>query len=107
MVQALREIPPDQSLAVADGFIRVLVEDGMLPRWHEVEAELVTGVTPRSGTVARANEAGAVVAALGPGADVRIDPQVIGGAVLRRGDTLVDNSVAGRLRQMSQLIRAE
>ncbi len=97
-----REAPAVHPAALAEGFFRVLEEDGMLARWREVEAELMARAIPRSAVVARAADAEAVRGTLGPGVAITVDRRLIAGAVIRRGDTLVDNSVAGRLRQLRQ-----
>ena len=43
-----------------------------------------------------------LVSRLGPGAEVtfRVDPEILGGVVIRAGDRILDGSVAGRLESM-------
>jgi F-type H+-transporting ATPase subunit b len=48
-----------------------------------------------------------LVSRLGPGADVtfRVDPEILGGVVIRAGDRILDGSVAGRLENMRTSLR--
>lgn len=104
LMAALREVPAVPPAALAEGFFRVLEEDGMLPRWRQVEEEMIARAIPHSGTVARAADAEIMRPTLGPDADVTVDHRLIGGAVIRRGDMFVDGSVAGRLEKLRQLL---
>ena len=72
------------------------------------ESERVLKVTLRSATEIPASQADAIKVALAKRfgrnieLDQRIDPSVIGGAVIDAGDVVIDGSVRGRLARLEQ-----
>lgn len=61
----------------------------------------VTSALPLSASEEQALRA-ELVSRLGPGAEVtfRVDPEILGGVVIRAGDRILDGSVAGRLESL-------
>jgi len=74
------------------------------------ESERVLKVTLRSATEIPASQADAIKVALAKRfgrnieLDQRIDPSVIGGAVIDAGDVVIDGSVRGRLARLEQTL---
>ena len=66
----------------------------------------VTSALPLSAAEEQALR-GELVSRLGPGAEVtfRVDPEILGGVVIRAGDRILDGSVAGRLESMRITLR--
>lgn len=99
-----RETPAEAQSRLMDGFLQMLSADGALKLWPEIEQALAATGMLRSARVARVQDQTTVARALGRDASVSVEPQLIGGAVIRLGDTLVDGSIAGMLRKMAQAL---
>ena len=97
---ALRDATPAQEPHLLEGFARLLADDRMIGRWPEIEQALAALAVERTGAVARAQDSADVADALGPGADVTVQPELIAGARLRAGDRLVDSSILGQLQRL-------
>lgn len=97
---ALPEVPASHQASLIDGFLRVLDEDGARSATREIIGELATQSMKRSARIARAEERAAVARAFGDLADVTVDPALIGGAVIRSGETEIDGSITGHLRRL-------
>jgi F-type H+-transporting ATPase subunit delta len=113
-------LPPDDAADSAfAGFLDLLVENRratLLPdiaalfEEYKREAERVLKVTLRAATPVPAEQADAIKVALKKrfGRDIeldqRVDPSVIGGAVIDAGDTVIDGSVRGRLARLQSAL---
>jgi F-type H+-transporting ATPase subunit delta len=113
-------LPPDDTAESAfAGFVGLLVENRratLLPdiaalfEEYKREAERVLKVTVRSATTVPAEQADAIKVALKKrfGRDIeldqRLDPTVIGGAVIDAGDTVIDGSVRGSLARLESAL---
>ncbi len=109
-------LPPDETVdSPFTSFLSLLVENRralLLPdiaalfEDYKREAERVLKVTLRTATPVPETQADAIKIALKKrfGRDIdleqRIDPSVIGGAVIDAGDTVIDGSVRGRLARL-------
>lgn len=100
-----RETPAEAQSRLMDGFLHMLSADGALKLWPEIEQALAATGMLRSARVARAQDQAAVAHALGRDATVSVEPQLVGGAVIRQGDTLVDGSVAGILQRLQRTLQ--
>ncbi len=105
-------VPADSSFAV---FLGLLVENQRVELLSDIlalfekykrDAEHVLMVTLRTASALSADQETAIKAALKKRfqRDIRmqqlIDPEVIGGAVIDAGDTVIDGSVSGRLARL-------
>ena len=109
-------LPPEETVDSAfAGFLALLVENRRAPLLPDIaalfeelrrDAERVLKVTLRSATPVSDEQVVALKAALKKrfGRDIeldqRIDPSVIGGAVIDAGDMVIDGSVRGRLERL-------
>src|SRR6188768_1636528 len=109
-------LPPEETVDSAfAGFLALLVENRRAPLLPDIaalfeelrrDAERVLKVTLRSATPVSDEQIVALKAALKKrfGRDIeldqRIDPSVIGGAVIDAGDMVIDGSVRGRLERL-------
>jgi F-type H+-transporting ATPase subunit delta len=116
---ALLLAPDDTAESAFAGFVGLLVENRratLLPdiaalfEEYKREAERVLKVTVRSATTVPAEQADAIKVALKKrfGRDIeldqRLDPAVIGGAVIDAGDTVIDGSVRGSLARLESAL---
>lgn len=113
-------LPPDETVdSPVAGFLALLVENRraqLLPdiaalfEEYKREAEHVLKVTLRSATPVSGPQVDAIKIALKKrfGRDIeldqRIDPSVIGGAVIDAGDMVIDGSVRGRLARLESAL---
>jgi F-type H+-transporting ATPase subunit delta len=113
-------LPPDETVdSPFTRFLSLLVENRralLLPdvaalfEDYKREAERVLKVTLRTATAVPAEQTDAIKVALKKrfGRDIeleqRIDPSVIGGAVIDAGDTVIDGSVRGRLARLESAL---
>lgn len=113
-------VPPDESVdSPFTRFLNLLVENRRAPLLADIaalfedyqrEAERVLKVTLRAAAPVPAEQADAIKLALKKrfGRDIdleqRIDPGVIGGAVIDAGDTVIDGSVRGRLARLQSAL---
>jgi F-type H+-transporting ATPase subunit delta len=113
-------LPPDETVdSPLARFLNLLVENRramLLPdiaalfEDYKREAERVLKVTLRTATAVPAEQADKIKVALKKrfGRDIeleqRIDPTVIGGAVIDAGDTVIDGSVRGRLARLESAL---
>jgi F-type H+-transporting ATPase subunit delta len=113
-------LPPDETVdSPVTRFLSLLVENRramLLPdiaalfEDYKREAEHVLKVTLRTATAVPAEQADKIKVALKKrfGRDIeleqRIDPSVIGGAVIDAGDTVIDGSVRGRLARLESAL---
>jgi F-type H+-transporting ATPase subunit delta len=109
-------LPPEETVDSAfAGFLALLVENRRAPLLPDIAAlfeelkrdsERVLKVTLRSATPVSDEQVTALKAALKKrfGRDIdldqRIDPSVIGGAVIDAGDMVIDGSVRGKLERL-------
>jgi len=113
-------LPPDESassefaaflnLLAANRRLALLPDIAALFEAYKREAEHVLKITLRSATEIPGAQAEAIKLALAKrfGRDIeleqRIDPSVIGGAVIDAGDVVIDGSVRGRLARLEQTL---
>jgi len=113
-------LPPDETVSSPfAGFLELLVENRRAPLLPDIaalfeelkrDAERVLKVTLRSATEIPQAQADAIKAALKKrfGREIeletRIDPSVIGGAVIDAGDVVIDGSVRGRLARLESAL---
>ena len=113
-------LPPDESAAAEfAAFLNLLAANRRLALLPDIaalfeqqkrEAERVLKVTLRSATQIPGEQADAIKLALARrfGRDIeleqRIDPSVIGGAVIDAGDVVIDGSVRGRLARLESAL---
>jgi F-type H+-transporting ATPase subunit delta len=113
-------MPPDETVdSPVTRFLSLLVENRralLLPdiaalfEDYKRDAERVLKVTLRTATAVPAEQADKIKIALKKrfGRDIeleqRIDPSVIGGAVIDAGDTVIDGSVRGRLARLESAL---
>ena len=113
-------LPPDETVdSPFTRFLSLLVENRramLLPdvaalfEDYKREAERVLKVTLRTATAVPAEQTDAIKVALKKrfGREIeleqRIDPTVIGGAVIDAGDTVIDGSVRGRLARLESAL---
>lgn len=102
---AVQEAPAPHQASLIDGFLQVLEEDGVRSATREIIGELATQGRSRSARIARAEERATVTRALGDSAVVTVDTTLIGGAVIRSGETEVDGSIAGHLRRLVAVMK--
>lgn len=101
ILSAAAKVPAEK---LADRVAAYLREQRMASRWPAIAAAIRRRTTPTVVSVAQPlGEAAAarLAKALGP-VSVEVKPQLLGGAVVRRGDLLVDASLAGKLRQLER-----
>ena len=113
-------LPPDEAVSSQfAGFLQLLVENRRAPLLPDIaalfeelkrDAERVLKVTLRSAAALPQAQADAIKAALKKrfGREIeletRIDPNVIGGAVIDAGDVVIDGSVRGRLARLESAL---
>jgi F-type H+-transporting ATPase subunit delta len=87
--------------AVAEAFQAVIDQRrGIAP------AEVTIAVEPDAEQRAKFQEAVAAITGKKPRVDYRVDPAILGGAVLRIGSSVYDGSVAGQLRRIGAKLAA-
>ena len=97
-------------LLVDNRRVSLLADIAALFEEHKRESERVLQVTLRSASEIPATQVDAIKVALkkrfGREIDMqqRIDPSVIGGAVIDAGDLVIDGSVRGRLERLEQAL---
>ena len=111
--------PDDKADSPFASFLSLLAENNRLALLPEIaalfedykrDAERVLKVTLRTATTVPADQAEAIKAALKKrfGREIelqqRIDPTVIGGAVIDAGDIVIDGSVRGRLARLESAL---
>lgn len=112
-LEAAAAVPPAEQPKVAHALIAYVTRRRLrklLPRVAAAVARLLDerrGTMPVRITTARPVEPAALSKAVGVdvAVTVTVDPQVLGGAIVERGDTRFDGSVRGRLRQLHQHLR--
>lgn len=102
---AAETVPASHHALLVDGFLQVLDKDGARSASPEIISELAIQSRPRSARITRAEERPAVAAVLGDAADVTVAAALIGGAVIRSGETEIDSSIAGQLRRLAQAMK--
>ena len=111
--EAISETKPEDQEKVLDNFVKVLTEQGDIGRYPEIEEEYEKISAKASGiedvTVITAHEmpdAKKLISELNELAGKRlnvtteVDPSLIGGMVIRAGDTLIDASVKKQLEDL-------
>ncbi|MDO8559821.1 MAG: F0F1 ATP synthase subunit delta [bacterium] len=104
---ALGDATPAQESLVPEAFARLLADDQMIGRWAEIEQALAALAVVRTGAVARAQDSAKVADALGPGAAVAVQSELIAGARLQAGGRLVDSSISGQLQRLRDALAGD
>lgn len=102
---AAQAVPASHQALLVDGFLQVLDVDGARSATREIISELTTRSQKHSARVARAEERPVVAAVFGDAAEVAVSAALIGGAVIRSGETEIDSSIAGQLRRLAQAMK--
>ena len=104
------EVAPPAAAAdqprLIDGFAKMLVADSALALWPQIEQAIAEQSVERTAAVTRTQERTIIAKEL-PRMAVSVDPALLGGAVIRNGDYLIDSSIAGRLRQLRQALAGD
>lgn len=112
---AIQETAPKDHDKVLDNFVQVLVQNGAVGMHAEIEAEYrsldlaSSGIKEASFTTAREAAPDAQLVAdlnkvMGSKLEIskHVDDRLLGGVVIRAGDTLIDASLATQLRKLAQ-----
>ncbi len=112
---AIQETAPKDHDKVLDSFVQVLVQNGAVGMHAEIEAEYrsldlaSSGVKEVSVTTVRGAKPNAQFVAdlnkiIGSKVQVtqHVDEKLLGGVVIRAGDTLIDASLETQLRRLAQ-----
>lgn len=115
LYEAVQETAPKDRDKVLDNFVQVLVQNGAVSMYGEIEAEYkslelaASGVREVSLTSTHDAAPDAQLVAdlnriVGSKIEVarHVDDRLLGGVVIRAGDTLVDASLATQLRKLAQ-----
>ena len=117
---AIQETNPKDHDKVLDNFVKVLSENGDIGKYQEIEKEYQSLQAKEQGieevTVVTAQEmpnAKHMISELNELVGKRlkvnqeVDPSLIGGMVIRAGDTLIDASVKRQLIELEKTIREQ
>jgi len=118
LFEAIRETSPKDYDLVLDKFVKILVQEGALENYEEIEREYkilenqAKGINAAKVTITKeakvsrelVDELNKVV---GKKLDVRtkVDEGIIGGIVIRVGDTLIDASVRTQLKNLKKSLK--
>ncbi len=103
MAVAAATVPTETLATRVAEFLR---DERLVSRWPAIAASFRRGQTSATITVSQPLGEAALASLtkkLGP-VEVVVNPALLGGAVIRRGDVQVDASIAGKLRKLERLL---
>ena len=116
--QALSETRPEDQEKVLDNFVKILIQNGDIAKYSEIEKELTELKLGESGikiaevsTAREMNLSSGVVEGLNRAVKTdleiqkKVDEGLVGGLVMRVGDKLVDASIKEQLNKLSKSLQ--
>ena len=116
LYEAISETKPEDHDKVLDNFVKIIAQNGDLGKYPEIESEYqkleskAQGIKQVEVTTATEVDAKSLIAELntivGKKIEItrKIDPEIIGGIVVRVDDTLIDASVKNNLNNLKKAI---
>ncbi|MDD5109833.1 MAG: F0F1 ATP synthase subunit delta [Patescibacteria group bacterium] len=105
-IEVVRSTAAADQPRLMDGFVQILAADKALTLWPQIEQAIAEQSVERTAAVARAQEQSVIGDAL-PEMTVAVKSALLGGALIRNGDYLIDSSIAGQLQKLRQVLASE